>query len=170
MLCEHKDRLQATIPLVCAPQPTLSVLMLVENMHSPGCVFLLHWSGHQPHRGHWAALLLTAPFHTKANPSRPGLPSMGRAYPWHQTILHPRWKHLRQWEGFGYPLSYQPIPSFLVSLGSCGCGCSVHCISLCFVPIITDLAGLSGLWVDSIKNMPNLEYVNIWIITFVISL
>ena len=36
-------------------------------------------------------------------------------------------------------------------------------------PIITDLAGLSGLWVNSTESMSNWDYVNIWTIIFVIS-
>ena len=43
---------------------------------------------------------------------------------------------------------------------------SLHLLTL---PIITDLARLSGLWVSSTKKMSNWEYVNIWTITFVIS-
>ena len=36
-------------------------------------------------------------------------------------------------------------------------------------PIITDLAGLSGLWVSSTESKSNWEYVSIWTIIFVIS-
>lgn len=74
------------------------------------------------------------------------------------SIPPPR-EHLKHPEAFGSLVSTTDrlIPCFSWQLYQC-VFCSFY-ISLCFLSMITDLAGLSGLWVGLVKSRPILEYV-----------